>query len=112
MHDTVSATAGESRVEGKMYYEQGTEGSQILFTLICSGLPVGTVVGFKADKPGPNPPIELYPTTVVTYPSFVTGIVCNVPAGYEATIVYYADFKQAPPPDARMTLQASYPVHG
>lgn len=110
--DSVSSADNNNRIEGKVDYDQGMEGSMILFTLICTNLPIGTVVGFKAEQPGPNPPIELYPTTVVTYPSFATGIQCSVPAQYRSVIVYYAELKQAPPPGASLRLQAAYPVNG
>jgi hypothetical protein len=102
--------SSNTRFEGKVHYEQGTEASNILFMLICKNLPIGTVVGFNSDTPGPNPPIDLKPTIVSSSPDFIVGLQCSVPANYQCTIIYYADFKQAPPPDAKITLQASYPI--
>ena len=107
----IEGGAASVRVEGKMEYDQGTEASKIQFSLICKNIPKGTVVGFKSDKPGPNPPIDLPPTVVVTYPTFIVGMMCQVPAGYKCLITYYADLKDVPPPDAQITLQAAYPMN-
>lgn len=106
------AGATNNRIEGKMNYDQGSDASLIMFSLVCEYLPVGTVVGFNSDKPGPNPPIELKPITVSHYPSFMVGIECDVPANYTCVITYYADLQQEPPPEARISLRASYPMHG
>lgn len=100
-----------TRIEGKMNYDQGTEASNIQFLIICTNIPKGSVVGFKSNEPGPKPPIELPPTVVVTYPTFMAGIVCYVPANYTSVISWYCDLKDVPPPGAQITLQAAYPIN-
>ena len=107
----VEGAAANVRIEGKMDYDQGSESSKIQFTLICHNIPKGSVVGFKSNVPGPNPPIDLPPTTVVSYPNFVVGIMCEVQANYKCVITYFADIKDVPPPDAQITLQAAYPMN-
>lgn len=98
------------KVEFKTEYEQGEESARIQFCLVCENLPIGTIVGFNSNQPGPTPPIFL-PSTQVTYsPHFVVGIICQVPANYVCTITSYAIFKDNPPVGARMTLQAAYIV--
>ena len=99
---------GNESAEFKLFYQQGTESGLIQFSLICRNVPVGSTIGFSSDKPGPNPPIYLSPTTVSSSPSFVTGMVSEVPANYEAEITYYVIFSQTPPPDASIQLQAAY----
>lgn len=96
--------------EQKINYDQGSEGGNMMFMLICNKVPVGTVVGFSSNTPGPNPPIELKPT-MVTYPNTAIGIRCNVPANYSCVITYFANFKGTPPADASITFQVSYPVN-
>ena len=105
----MEGAAANVRIENKMDYDQGTESSKIQFTLICQNIPKGSVIGFRSNEPGPNPPIDLPPTTVVTYPAFTTGIMCQVPANYKCVITYYAVLKDVPPPGAQITLQAAYP---
>jgi hypothetical protein len=100
------------RIEGEMQYDQGSEGALMQFSLICKNLPIGTIVGFYSNTPGPVPPIELPPTTVSYYPSFVVGMESQVPANYQCILTYYADFKQAPPANASIQLQAAYIVNG
>lgn len=107
----IEGGAANVRIEDKMNYDQGTEASKIQFSLICHNIPKGSVVGFRSNTPGPNPPIELPPTTVVTSPTFIIGMVCYVPADYKCVITYYADVKDVPPPDAQITLQAAYPMN-
>jgi hypothetical protein len=100
------------KITKSMYYEQGTEGSEILFTLICNKLPVGSVVSFHCPDAGPNPPINLPDTVVSASPSFVTGMKTEVPPNFAGTIYYSVTLTQAPPPDANMYLQASIPAEG
>jgi hypothetical protein len=95
-----------------IHYEQGIEAANIQFSLICKNLPIGTVVGFKSDTPGPQPPILLPPTTVISSPSFITGMISFVPANYSCDITYYAEFNKQPPSDASITLQAAYIING
>jgi hypothetical protein len=95
-----------------LFYEQGTEASEIMFTLICKNLPVGCKVSLSAGVPGPSPEIYLQPTVVTTYPTFVTGIICQVPANYASDIYFNLE---APPGvtdlgNASITIQASYPT--
>src|SRR5215212_4040630 len=84
--DKVEST--DTRWEKKINYEQGTEAGQVQFMLICEYLPVGTVVGFNSDKPGPQPPIKLEPAIVNVWPNFVIGIMSYVPADYKCVITY------------------------
>lgn len=95
------------------YYEQGTEGGQIQFTVICENVPKDTLISFSAGAPGPNPPINLEPTKVSTFPSFTTGIVANVPADYVSDIYFNL---QAPDgvtdlSKAKVSIQAAYPTN-
>ena len=93
-------------------YDQGTEASKIQFTIICTNVPKNTKVSFSAGAAGPNPPIYLEPTLVSTYPSFTTGVVCSVPAGYKSDIYFNLE---APPgvtdlSTAKVEIQAAYPM--
>lgn len=97
----------------EMYYEQGKEGGQIQFTIICENVPVGSTVSFSAGAPGPDPAIKLDPTIVSTGPSFTTGIVSNVPANYVSDIYFNL---QAPEgvkdlANAKVSIQAAYPTN-
>jgi hypothetical protein len=96
----------------KMYYEQGEDASQMEFTIICTNVPIGTKVSFSAGAAGPIPPIFLQPTTVSTFPSFTTGIVCQVPANYVSDIYFNLE---APPgvtnlDNAKVQIRAAYPL--
>lgn len=97
----------------KMYYEQGTEASQIQFTIICTNVPKGTKVSFSAGAAGPVPPIYLEPTVVSTYPSFTTGVVCSVPKNYESNIFFNLEAPAGTPNlnDATVQIQAAYPMN-
>ncbi|WP_118951556.1 hypothetical protein [Taibaiella helva] len=97
----------------QQFYEQGTEGGKIQFTIICTNVPKGTKVSFSAGAPGPNPPIYLEPTQVSTFPSFTTGVVCDVPAGYVSDIYFNLE---APPgvtdlSEAVIDIQTAYPTN-
>jgi hypothetical protein len=96
----------------KMYYEQGEDGCRIQFTIICTNVPKGTKVSFSAGAPGPNPPIYLEPTTVSTFPSFTTGVVCNVPANYVSDIYFNLEAPAGVTDlsDAVVEIQAAYPM--
>jgi hypothetical protein len=98
--------------KGSVEYEQGNEAGEMEFMLKCTNLPVGTIVGFSCGQGGPIPPINLPPTVVTTYPTFVTGLMSYVPANFEGVIYYYGDFKETPPADAKITLQIFYTVNG
>ncbi|BAU54023.1 hypothetical protein [Mucilaginibacter gotjawali] len=110
-HSQSHSLAGtDTRIEHAMPYEQGSTGGLVQFSLICHEIPLGTTVGFSSDKPGPHPPINLLPTIVSIYPSFITGMVSDVPADYSATITFYAIFNQPPPVGASIQLQAAFVV--
>jgi hypothetical protein len=96
----------------KMYYEQGTEASQIQFTIICTNVPKGTKVSFSAGAAGPTPPIYLEPTVVSTYPSFTTGVICSVPKNYESTIFFNLEAPAGVTDlsTATVQIQAAYPM--
>lgn len=109
-NESHSLESGGDRVEFKLFYQQGPSWGRVQFSLICYKIPIGSTVGFSSGKPGPMPPINLYPTIVTSSPSFVTGMVSDVPADYDAEITYYVIFSQAPPADASIQLQAAYIV--
>lgn len=96
----------------KMYYEQGTEASQIQFTIICTNVPKGTKVSFSAGAAGPVPPIYLEPTVVSTYPSFTTGVICSVPKDYESNIFFNLEAPAGVTDlsTATVQIQAAYPM--
>lgn len=71
-----------------MSYDQGDTPSKVQFTVICTNVPKGSTISFSAGAVGPNPPIYLEPTTVSTYPSFTTGVVCSVPVPYKTDIYF------------------------
>jgi hypothetical protein len=98
------------RVEFNVEYEQGDQGGTIQFCLVCENLPIGTIVGFSSNTPGPTPPITIPPTQVTYSPHFIVGSICQVPANYACTITCYAIFKENPPVGSSMTLQAAYVV--
>lgn len=75
-------------ITNKMSYDQGDTPSKVQFTVICTNVPKGSTISFSAGAVGPNPPIYLEPTTVSTYPSFTTGVVCAVPAPYTTDIYF------------------------
>jgi hypothetical protein len=96
----------------KLYYDQGDDGASIQFTVMCVNVPIGSKISFSAGAPGPNPPIFLQPTVVSTYPSFNTGVTCDVPAKYISDIYFNLE---APPgvtdlSTAKVTIQAAYPT--
>jgi len=96
----------------RLFYEQGEDASTINFYIKCYNVPIGTKVSFYAPVSGPTPPIRLEPTIVSTYPSFSSGIECEVPAGYVSDVFFNLE---APPgvtdlPDARVVIQATYTV--
>lgn len=101
---------GSFEYKNSIEYSQGNEAGQIQFVLVCKNLPLGTVVGFYCEAVGPNPPISLPPTKVTSTPTFVTGMLTSVPANFEGKINYYADFRQMPPADASIQMQANIPV--
>ncbi|MBB3053760.1 hypothetical protein [Mucilaginibacter gotjawali] len=98
----------------KLFYQQGTEAGTMEFTIKCVNVPIDTVVSFSAGKAGPVPPIQLKETKVSTYPSFNTGIECQVPANYESDIYFnlVAPSGVTSLPDAKVTIQATYTVSG
>lgn len=96
------------RFENYLWFELGTEASEVQFSLKCVHLPLGTKVGFFCSYPGPKPVIYLPPTAVVTTPAFTTGMITFVPANFKGYIYYYAEFSQQPPADASIQLQAAY----
>jgi hypothetical protein len=95
----------------KMYYEQGTDASRIQFTIICTNVPKNSIISFSAGAAGPVPPIYLEPTTVSTYPSFTSGVVCNVPANYASDIYFNLQAPQGVTDlsTATVEIQAAYP---
>jgi hypothetical protein len=95
----------------KMYYEQGTDASDIQFTIICTNVPIGTKISFSAGAPGPLPPIYLQPTQVSTFPSFITGVKCSVPANYESDIYFNLEAPAGVTDlsTATVDIQAAYP---
>lgn len=98
--------------DAKLYYEQGEDGCNIQFTVICTNVPVGTTISFSAGAPGPVPAIFLEPTTVSTSPSFITGVVCNIPPNYVSDI--YFNLRAPIGSDlttAKVEIQAAYPTN-
>jgi len=107
-HSKNHLLSGDSaREEFKLSYEQGEEGGRVQFSLVCNNIPVGSTVGFSADKPGPDPPIYLPPTLVTIFPAFITGIVSQILANYAAEITYYVVFSQTPTSGASVEFQAA-----
>jgi hypothetical protein len=106
---THTTESSADQLNGYMEYDQGEEGSNIQFTIVCSNVPIGSTVSFNCPEAGPQPPINLPPTQVITFPSFTTGIVTYVPANFTGTISYKVIAGQRLPEDARVTLQAAYP---
>ena len=96
-----------TKYENKISYDQGPEAGQMQFILICEQVPMGTIVGFSSDEPGPVPPINLPPTVVTASPSFTIGLMSEVPANYKCIITYYADFKTPPPPGVKITFMVA-----
>jgi len=96
----------------KLFYEQGTEAGLMEFTIKCLNVPINTKVSFAAGVSGPIPPIQLKETPVSTYPSFNTGVECQVPAGYVSEIYFNLEAPQGVTelPDAKVTIQATYTV--
>lgn len=99
-------------VSGKgMLFDMGSESGEIQFTIMCTNVPVGCLVSFSAGSPGTNPAIYLAPTVVATFPSFNTGIVCSVPAGYVSDIYFSLVVPSGHDiSNARVTIRAAYAV--
>jgi len=93
--------------EQSIPYEQGDQGGTVQFAVICTNLPVGTQVSFSSDKPGTTPPLELPPTVITISPTFITGMVCQVPANYSCNITYKVNMSQQPPQGASINFQAA-----
>ena len=90
-------------------YEQGDESALVMFMLRCTNVPIGTVVSLQSDNPRTQPPIVIPPTIVNSYPSFVVGITCEVPAGYNAKLTYCYILPEGvkPPPGFNIELVAA-----
>lgn len=90
-------------------YDQGTEGCEIYFYLVCTNVPVGAEVAFSCGSPGPDPRIDLPRTKVSNPHSFIVGIKSNVPADFKSNITYsYWANGTTPPPGWNIELQAVY----
>ncbi len=88
---------------GTMPYDQGDSASKIRFELQCTNLPLGSMVGFRCDKPGPSPIITLQ-DEVSELPVYTTALMSFVPADYKGSITIYAGFRQPPPAGASFSL--------
>jgi hypothetical protein len=90
-------------------YTQGATAGILQFVLQCQNVPVGAQVAFSCGTPGPNPLINLPPTTVTNGSSFVIGMVSNIPANFVSNISYsYWANGNPPPPGFQITLIAYY----
>jgi len=91
-------------------YEQGSEGGEMEFLLVCKNVPIGSTVGFESNRPGPNPPIFLPPTKVVAFPSFTVGEISQVPANYSCVITCAGVINGTPPANVSIELRVAYIV--
>lgn len=107
-NNRLNLNSGDMQFQFEVNYDQGSEAAEVQFALVCKNVPLGSTVGFSSDKPGPTPPINLPPTTVISYPSFVVGEISSVPANYACIITVRGTFSQTPPPDVSIDLQAAY----
>ena len=103
---------GTNKFEGTWFFEQGPETGEVMFTLICKNLPLGTQTGFNCDNRGTKPPIHIPPTLVTSSPNFEVGIKVSMPAYFEGEINYYASSQKVFPKGARLDLQASMAEEG
>jgi hypothetical protein len=106
--ERLNLNSGDMQFKFDANYDQGSEAAEVQFSLMCKNVPVGSIVGFSSDKPGPTPPIYLPPTKVISYPSFAVGETSYVPANYTCIITVEGTFSQTPPPDVSIELQAVY----
>jgi hypothetical protein len=106
--ESLKLNAGEIQFKFDVNYVQGAEAAEMQFSLICENVPFGSTVGFSSNTPGPNPPINLPPTMVVTYPTFIVGILSYVPENYTAVITITGNFSEPLSPNFSISLQAAY----
>jgi len=106
--ERLNLNAGDIQFKFDVNYDQGSEAAEVQFSLICTNVPLGSTVGFSSNTSGPNPPIVLPPTKVITYPSFIVGMLSYVPANYTAVITVAGDFSEPPPANTSIDLQAAY----
>lgn len=94
----------------KVFYDQGTESAQMMVSLNCRNVPVGTVISFRAVQPDTQPPIVLQPTIVTSYNGFTAGVDSFIPAGYQSDIIYCYILPDGvnPPPGFDIRLQVFY----
>ena len=93
-------------------YNQGDYSGRTIFQLICTNVPLGTIVSFTSDNPNTVPPITLMPTPVSNYPTFIAGMASEVPAGYTCTLNYCFTLLPGvvPPPGFSITMEAHIPI--
>jgi C1A family cysteine protease len=65
-----------------------TDAVQMYITVDLENVPVGASVSLDAGTPGPTPLIQINKTRATATPSFVVGIMSNVPANYSSTLIF------------------------
>jgi hypothetical protein len=86
--------ANEATVQQVTAFSNGASSVYLQFIVSCTNLPPGTRVGLSAGDAGPNPPIYIAPMFITTWPNFMVGINCNVPASYSTNLYFNAQMPQ------------------
>lgn len=67
-------------------YRQHAVSEDVLFVLSCTNVPAGSIVSLSCVQGGPEPPIELPPTTVTDAQQFALGRLCYVPGDFNGVV--------------------------
>src|SRR5688572_25878488 len=98
-HNVSVTDSGSPTWTKSINYDQGGTTEDIYFQVICKNVPVGSKVAFSSGTAGPNPPINLPPTTVTNGSSFIAGMQTSVPGTFVSDISYsYWAASSSPPP--------------
>lgn len=98
-HNLSVTSSGSPTWTNKTYYDQGGVADTVRFDIVCSYVPLNSVVSFSCGVGGPTPPINMPPSIVTNYPSFIVGMNSLVPGDFKADISYsYTASKTDPVP--------------
>lgn len=91
-------------------YVQGGIGANMYILVTCTGCPIGSTIAFSCGVAGPNPAINLPPTTITKEQGFITGVYSEVPANYVSNMSISYVPNGNPLPGFDITMSAQYVV--
>lgn len=109
-HNLTVTSAGSPTWTDKVNYDQGGVADTVRFDIVCDYVPLNSTVSFSCGAAGPKPPINMPPSLVTNYPSFIVGMNSVVPGDFMADISYSytaAKDKPVPPEGFSISIEAS-----